>query len=57
MEFLEIIEKELLYAKAKVEVLEDLKSKYAFVNEPPQADTTEFTDFADETQSATDNTY
>jgi hypothetical protein len=51
----EVLEKELIYAKAKVEVIEELMCKYAPIENPKQE--TEFTDFTDETQPTTDNTF
>lgn len=51
----EVLEKELIYAKAKVEVIEDLICKFTPLTEPQE--TTEFTDFSDETQPTTDNTF
>ena len=50
----DILEKELIYAKAKVEVIEDLIEKFATAE--PQ-ETREFADFCDETQPTTDNTF
>lgn len=50
----EILEKELIYSKARVDVIEDLMCKFAPAE--PQ-ETREFADFCDETQPTTDNTF
>ena len=50
----DILEKELIYSKARVEVIEDLIEKFATAE--PQ-ETREFADFCDETQPTTDNTF